>query len=439
MIAFFTGLALASEPIDVRGIWVADTVSEPHRPVRLLYPDAGAGWDVGFLTDAARNPLMEQTLDGESESVVDLLASAHLYGGLTWKGRRFSASMPTTVYGHDTQGGFNGLGDLQLSVLQPVLTPEASRPGLAFAVSSWLPTGAEDRWSGGPGLSVGVVAALGQELGDVGWAANAGVRLGQSEGVRNLLSGPGPIGGLEVHTLITPRLAVAAEAVVQGTTGLSQPPIEAGVSARYRHEGGGFATLGMSHGIGNGVGASAGRVSLSVGFSGGRITEPLPLPTVVVPVMVSQHRSTVTVEAPIAELVADRIVVYQQIFFREGRADLLEESDAILDAVRVIVEDNPDITHLLIEGHTNSRGSGLFNQRLSEARASTVATWMTENGLSEGMLLARGFGEDRPLVSDDHPDAMAINRRVEFMVLRSDGSGGRVPSVDELPESIRTE
>ncbi len=437
MISLLCGLALAGEPIDVRGVWVADTASEAHRPVRLLYPDAGEGWDVGFLTDAARDPLMEETLSGEPESVVSLLTSAHLYGGLTWKGRRFSAAMPATVYGQDLQGGFAGLGDLQLSVLQPVLAPDGARPGLAFSVSSWLPTGAEERWSGSPGVGLGAVAALGQELGDFGWAANAGVRLGRSEDARNLLSGPGPIGGLEVHTMLSPRLALAAEGVVQGSTGLSSLPIEANLSARYRHEGGGFAVLAVGHGIGDGVGASAGRLTLAVGYSGGRDIPPPPPPTVVVPVMVSQHSSVVTVEAPIAELVEDRIIIYQQVFFREGRADLLSESGEVLTAVRQIVADNPDITHLLIEGHTNARGSGVYNQRLSEARARTVAKWMVDSGLEEGMMLPRGYGEDRPLVDADHPDAMAINRRVEFTVLRGGGAGGRIPSAEELPAEVR--
>jgi len=140
-----------------------------------------------------------------------------------------------------------------------------------------------------------------------------------------------------------------------------------------------------------------------------------------VPVVVSQHRSEVLVEAPVAELVDDRIVLYQQVFFREARAELIEESDPVLQAVLEIVQSDPNITHLLIEGHTNSRGSRTYNQNLSEDRAHAVAAWLIAEGLPETMLLARGFGEDRPLVPDEHPNAMAINRRVEFMVLRSRG------------------
>ena len=235
--------------------------------------------------------------------------------------------------------------------------------------------------------------------------------------------------------MITPRLALAAEGIIQGSTGLQSLPLETGLSARYRHESGGFATLSVTRGIGDGVGASAGRVALSVGLSGGRITEPPPPPTVVVPVVVSQHHARVTVQAPIAELIDNRIVIYQQVFFREGRADLLDESAAVLQAVREIIADNPDITHLLIEGHTNSRGSGVYNQRLSEARARTVARWMQDSGLDASMLIAQGYGEDRPLVSEEHPDAMVINRRVEFTVLRGE-RGGRVPGRGELPASL---
>ena len=419
MIAALLGAALASEPLDVRGIWVADTVSAPHRSVRLAYPDPGEGWDVGFLTDAARNPIVEEGIDGELEPVVDLLSSAHLYGGVTLGSRRLSVAMPVTVYGRDASGGFAGLGDLQLSVLQPVLVPDGTAPGLAFLVSAWLPTGAETRWSGSPGLAGSAVASLGQELGDFGWVISGGVRLGRSEEARNLLSGPGPVGGIEGHYLLTHRLAVGIEGVVQGTTGLGSLPAELGATARYRHENGGSVRLGISRGVSDGVGASAGRISLGVGFGGGRTLQPLPPPTVVVPVMVSQHRSEVRIERGVAELVDDRIIIYQQVFFTEGRADLLDVSDEVLQAVLQIVEEHDDITHLLIEGHTNSRGSRGYNQRLSEERAEAVAAWMIGNGLDPTMILARGFGEDKPLVPDSHPDAMAVNRRVEFKVLRS--------------------
>ena len=101
--------------------------------------------------------------------------------------------------------------------------------------------------------------------------------------------------------------------------------------------------------------------------------------------------------------------------------------------------DNPEVEHLLIEGHTNSRASRMYNRRLSQARAEAVVAWLEFNGISGERLIPKGFGEDRPLVKDKHPDAMVINRRVEFTVLRSDEAGevGGTPDVKQLPKELQ--
>lgn len=431
------GAALAAEPLDVRGLWVADTVAEAHRPIRLYGLDGGQGWDAGFLADTARLPLQELDETGAAVPVVDLMSSAHVYGGWTWRGRRLSASLPVTAYGHDLSGGFAGLGDLQLSVLQPLRPVEPGKLGMGMGISGFVPTGDAERWSGSPGLGASAVASIGQEAGRMGWVANAGVRLGRAEAARNLLSGAGPVGGIEGHVRVLDDVVLGVEVVSQGAAGFRSVPVEAGLSARYRHPGGGFATLGGAYGVGSGVGASGGRVMLSVGYGGGRKVALPPPETIVVPVMVSQHRSELRIETPVAELIDNKIVLYQQIFFAEASAELLDASSPVLEAVRDIVTAHDEVTHLLIEGHTNARGSRSYNQRLSEDRAAAVAAWLIEQGLPSDMILTRGFGEDRPLVDDAHPDAMAINRRVEFTVLSADTDEARVPDADALPPQVR--
>lgn len=429
--------AWAGEPVDVRGLWVADTAAEAYRPTRLTWPGAGEGWDVGILSDAARHPLQELTLSGEPAPVVDLIASAHLYSGVTWRNRRYSLAMPLTAYGQDAGGGFAGLGDLQLSVIQPIRSAERGKIGLALNVSGWVPTGDTDDWSGSPGFGAGALASIGQELGRVGWVANAGVRFGQSAQARNLFSGAGPVGGVEGHLRVFDDVVLGIEAVSQGVTGFGSVPLELGGSARYRHPTGGFASVGFAHGLGSGVGASAGRLMLSVGYGGGRKVDVPDPDTVIVPVMVSQHRSEIRVETPVAELVENKIVLYQQIFFAEASAELLEESEPVLDAILEVVSSHEEATHLLIEGHTNSRGSRTYNQRLSDERAASVADWLVAHGFMANMIITRGFGEERPVVEDTHPDAMVINRRVEFTVLSAEIDPDRVPDASEIPTAVR--
>jgi hypothetical protein len=98
----------------------------------------------------------------------------------------------------------------------------------------------------------------------------------------------------------------------------------------------------------------------------------------------------------------------------------------VLGAVKKILLDHPEIHHLLIEGHTNSRGSLPYNRNLSRRRASAVSTWLSSRGVDGDRILYKGYGEEYPLLPTGHPASMAMNRRVEFTVLRSDENGALV-------------
>jgi outer membrane protein OmpA-like peptidoglycan-associated protein len=258
---------------------------------------------------------------------------------------------------------------------------------------------------------------------------------------RDLKTGSSPIGGIELHYLLPvldDTIAVGTEVVVQGATGFTSFPLEPGFRVKGRLPGGGFATVGTAMGIGEGVGASQWRAYVGIGY-GGIPPEPEPeRAQVVVPIILERIERAAS-EGPLAELVDNRIVIREQVFFREAKAEILPASEPVLLAVIQVLKDNPDIEHLLVEGHTNSRASRLYNRRLSQARAESVAAWLEFNGVDGTRLIPKGFGEDKPLVKDSHPDAMIINRRVEFTVLRSDESGqhGAAPDVGALPKEVQ--
>jgi outer membrane protein OmpA-like peptidoglycan-associated protein len=67
-----------------------------------------------------------------------------------------------------------------------------------------------------------------------------------------------------------------------------------------------------------------------------------------------------------------------------------------------------------IAGHTDSSGSDAYNQRLSEQRAEAVRSYLVGQGVSPGQLSARGYGETRPVVSNETSEGRAQNRRVEI-------------------------
>ncbi len=80
--------------------------------------------------------------------------------------------------------------------------------------------------------------------------------------------------------------------------------------------------------------------------------------------------------------------------------------------VDILIE-NPNI-RVEVFAHTDSRGSEEYNNRLSEMRAQTMRTHLLENGISEERIIAKGYGEQFPVVPNNSLENMAKNRRLEF-------------------------
>ncbi len=70
-----------------------------------------------------------------------------------------------------------------------------------------------------------------------------------------------------------------------------------------------------------------------------------------------------------------------------------------------------------IAGHTDSVGSEMYNLRLSEARANAVRDYLIQHGISPDRLIAKGYGESRPIAPNTTREGRAKNRRVEFTVI----------------------
>jgi len=100
------------------------------------------------------------------------------------------------------------------------------------------------------------------------------------------------------------------------------------------------------------------------------------------------------------------------ITFKTGSADLNADFFKVLDGVGLVV-DEYDKTLIVIEGHTDSVGSDDNNQALSERRASAVGQYLASKGVNNQRVLAAGFGESRPIASNDNDAGRSQNRRVE--------------------------
>jgi len=103
------------------------------------------------------------------------------------------------------------------------------------------------------------------------------------------------------------------------------------------------------------------------------------------------------------------------INFRSGSSLLDADSDLILAAIIDIVRRCPAL-NIIVAGHTDSAGSDLLNQQLSEQRAQRVVTHLIQNNVEPTRIASVGYGESRPIVSNDTARNRKLNRRIEFLV-----------------------
>jgi len=115
------------------------------------------------------------------------------------------------------------------------------------------------------------------------------------------------------------------------------------------------------------------------------------------------------------------VLTLGDVLFDTGGAELKAGAEVSLDRLAAFLNENPE-RRLLIEGHTDSRGSDEFNEGLSEDRADSVAEALVERGIATERLRSVGLGESYPVASNDSTAGMQQNRRVEIVVSNDDGT-----------------
>ena len=109
----------------------------------------------------------------------------------------------------------------------------------------------------------------------------------------------------------------------------------------------------------------------------------------------------------------------EKILFAFSKSDLGESAKTNLNKLVAILNQYPN-TNIEIQGHTDSRGTDEYNMGLSQRRANTVRDYLASQGIAGTRMTTRGFGESAPAYSNDTPDGMAQNRRVEFLITAND-------------------
>ncbi len=105
----------------------------------------------------------------------------------------------------------------------------------------------------------------------------------------------------------------------------------------------------------------------------------------------------------------------KNVHFRSGSATLDPQELNRLTPVLNTLKAHPN-TRVHIEGHTDSDGSKHYNQQLSENRAKNVAFYLMEHGIASNRIKTYGYGEERPIASNETPEGKQQNRRVTFLI-----------------------
>lgn len=106
------------------------------------------------------------------------------------------------------------------------------------------------------------------------------------------------------------------------------------------------------------------------------------------------------------------------IFFDFGKATLRPESYPELDRLVGYMTQNEKM-EIELSGHTDNVGSDDANLKLSDERAKSVTEYVVSKGIAANRIAAKGYGEAKPVATNDTDEGKQLNRRVEFTILKN--------------------
>lgn len=142
------------------------------------------------------------------------------------------------------------------------------------------------------------------------------------------------------------------------------------------------------------------------------------------PTSLIQEVTNVTLDTTIIleQLVLEKAIVLEDIYYDFDRAEIRPDAADKLNALVKILKDNPNI-RIELSSHTDSRGTEVYNEELSQRRAESAVEYIISQGIARDRLVAKGYGESRPIAPNENPDGSdnpegrQMNRRTEFKVI----------------------
>lgn len=111
-----------------------------------------------------------------------------------------------------------------------------------------------------------------------------------------------------------------------------------------------------------------------------------------------------------------KVFKLENVYFDFGKATLRPESYTTLNELADMLKAKPNIT-IEIGGHTDNVGDDQSNLVLSQNRAEAVRTYLISKGIAANRIIAKGYGEEKPIATNDTEEGRQQNRRTEVKIL----------------------
>jgi outer membrane protein OmpA-like peptidoglycan-associated protein len=120
------------------------------------------------------------------------------------------------------------------------------------------------------------------------------------------------------------------------------------------------------------------------------------------------------------QIILEKPIALDNIYYDLDKSDIRTDAAKELDKLVTTMNDNPEVS-IELSSHTDARADNDYNMNLSQRRAQSAVNYIVSQGIEQGRLVARGYGETRLIIADAQTeDEHQVNRRTEFKVTRYD-------------------
>ena len=172
---------------------------------------------------------------------------------------------------------------------------------------------------------------------------------------------------------------------------------------------------GQGAGVGAGLGAAAGMMTGgAMDYTEGALVDQKRQMQGLAIQNRANRQHLANVQDALDHAAAQGVTSRYQLFFDTDATSLRVGSVAALEGYAESLRRDPRVTVITVEGHADDSGTPDYNQRLAEARARTVASYLAGRGISMDQIQIQSYGSTRPVATNSTPMGRQMNRRVEI-------------------------